>query len=197
MSMYAEHAEVGRDESRVDPGEHGAVRARPREELEPELFATLLTEYRPAMRARALQLCRNRVDADDLLQESLARALARRAQMREPARARGWLFSILMNTFIDAHRHKQVRAADVPLVREPLAPGPEPRTPWSELGVEDVREAMATLPESLRAAYELYTFQRLDYDTISDVLGIPKGTVGTRLHRARRRLRVLLERRQN
>lgn len=196
--MYAEHADVGsRENERAEVAERGQVLSLAAADcLDPALFASMLTEHRPAMHARALQLCRNRVDADDLLQESLVRALTRRAQMREPSRVRGWLFSILMNTFIDGHRHKQVRASDVPLSGDPLAPGPEPRSPWYELGVEDVRVAMAALPESLRQAYELYTFERLDYEAIADALGIPKGTVGTRLHRARRRLRALLASKQ-
>jgi len=99
---------------------------------------------------------------------------------------------VLHNLFIDRCRRRAAQPAaadadDVPLV----APPAEERPWWQDLGAEDIRRRMAELPAELRGAFELHTFDGCSYKEIASRLGIPAATVGTRILRARRRLREL------
>jgi RNA polymerase sigma-70 factor (ECF subfamily) len=68
----------------------------------------------------------------------------------------------------------------------------EPEPPWASLSIEDVRAALAELDASFRRVYELHVFEKYSYDQIAADLGIQKATVGTRLNRARHKLREIL-----
>lgn len=152
-------------------------------------------EHLPALRARALQLCRGHGDADDLVQEALLRAFRARRQMREIARLRGWLLTILTNTFLDSLRRKKTRPGEVELQIDVAAPSPDDDlSPWASIGLDDIRAAVAELPDDVRQTYEMFAFEGRDYTGISSALGVPKATVGTRILRARKRLRGLLAR---
>lgn len=156
-------------------------------------FDREVAEHLPAMRARAVQLCRGRRDHEDLVQDALVRAFRAQASQREPERVRGWLLTILTNTFLDALRREKVRPGTVELDEERAAPQiQEEPAPWASISMEDVREAVSELPDDVRDTYRMFALEERDYSAIAAALDIPKATVGTRILRARKRLRELL-----
>lgn len=165
-----------------------AAAAGERGDFEREVAAHL-----PAMRARAVQLCRGRRDPEDLVQDALVRAFRAQASQRDPERVRGWLLTILTNTFLDALRREKVRPGTVELDEErAVAEIEEEPAPWASISMEDVREAVSELPDDVRETYKLFALEGRDYAAIAAALDIPKATVGTRILRARKRLREIL-----
>ena len=151
-----------------------------------------MAEHLPALRARAVQMCRGVGDPDDVVQDALVRAFRARDQMKEPGRARGWLLTIVTNTFLDAVRRRRVRPGEVELAIDPPAPVASAEAPWERLDLDDVRAAVAALPDDVRDTYRMFALDGHDYAAIAHALGVPKATVGTRIMRARKRLRELL-----
>jgi RNA polymerase sigma-70 factor, ECF subfamily len=151
-------------------------------------------ELRPELAARARALCRPPLDPDDLVQDVLERALRGSVGLRDGARLRSWLFTILTNTFID--RLRQLRAQPHPEdvdAAELAADGDTEHDPdWAALTGDHLRDAVARLPDELREVYTLHALEGRDYLAIAAQLGIAKATVGTRLLRARKQLRALL-----
>jgi RNA polymerase sigma-70 factor, ECF subfamily len=153
-----------------------------------------VTEHVSTLLSRALSLTRDLDDAWDLVQDTLERALTHVPDCLPPEKMGCWLLTILRNLFIDRVRAVKLRAA--PLRDEDIAGLPQPETEepalWRRFGREDVQACLALLPVGLTRAYALYTFEGLSYEAIAEQLHISKATVGTRLHRARLRLRQLL-----
>jgi len=157
-------------------------------------FAAFAREHRPLLLATARRLTGSDPDAHDLVQDTLERALRRFAQLPAGGNPRGWLFTILHNAFIDRCRSDRAqRATPVDQVEERLAvPDAGEPAAWEQVTPEQVKAAVAQLPEEFRAVYGLHADERKSYEEISRALGIPKATVGTRLMRARRRLKEIL-----
>ncbi|MBP8809302.1 MAG: sigma-70 family RNA polymerase sigma factor [Kofleriaceae bacterium] len=155
-------------------------------------FDRLIAAHLPALRARAAQLCRRDLDPEDVIQDALVRAFRGRAQLADPARARGWLLAIVTNTFLDAVRRRRARPGEVALEFEPPAEVADADAPWAELDVDDVRAAVAALPDDVRDTYRMFALEGRDYIAIAAALGVPKSTVGTRILRARKKLREAL-----
>jgi RNA polymerase sigma-70 factor (ECF subfamily) len=130
-------------------------------------------------------------DGDDLVQETWLRALTARHSYRPGSNARGWLCRILVNVAISEQRRQardrrlQARVLAQPQLRMVTAPEPLPLT--VERG--DLRAALSLLPASERRVIELADLDGLRYRDIARALDCPIGTVMSRLHRARRRLR--------
>lgn len=176
----------------VAPDASAADEAAARRELE-----RAIAEHLPALRARAAQLCRGHGDADDIVQEALLRAFRARRQMREIAKLRAWLLTILTNTFLDSLRRRKARPGEVELQFDLPAPSvDDDDSPWARIDLDAIRAAVAELPDDVRQTYEMFAFEGRDYTGISSALGVPKATVGTRILRARKRLRGLLMREQ-
>lgn len=152
-------------------------------------FDALVARHLPELRKRAVRLTRGRTDADDLVQDALLSAFRWRAGLRSPDVARYWLFRILTNTFIDRLRRRRVRPQEVSLAVEPTAPDLDDSAPWGEVSVDEVRAAVDELPADVRDAFRMYTFEGCRYATIARAQGVATGTVGTRIMRARARLR--------
>ncbi len=140
--------------------------------------------------AMATRLCRSVCDPHDLVQDVLERAVKHAASIpyEDP---RPWMVHVMRNLFVDRMRHHARRPQhdriDESAVAQPVADAP---TWWQRLEPEDIRRASARLPAELREAFELFAFEGLTYDQIVARLGISKSTVGTRILRARRRLRA-------
>lgn len=153
----------------------------------------VLREHADALRRYALRLARNPTDADDLVQETLTRALSRWASLKPGTDTRAWLLSILHNVFIDSCRKQKQQGlavgAEVALTIAAPEADVEPR--WAQLTTSDVSNALDKLDPSFRDVYRLHS-QGQGYDAISRSLGIPRVTVGTRLTRARKKLKALL-----
>jgi RNA polymerase sigma-70 factor, ECF subfamily len=144
---------------------------------------------------RALRFERSPVDACDLVQDTLERGLRHFDQFRPGTNIRVWLFTIMFHLFIDRCRrrsHEQllerIQAEEVP------APEPDEANPWDGINDAQLRRALSQLESPFREIVELHCERRCSYREISERLHIPLGTVGTRLLRARRKLRALLER---
>lgn len=148
--------------------------------------------HMPALRRYAMALTRNRTDADDLVHDVLVIAYERRAAFQLESNLRLWLFAILYNRFIDDTRTRSVRTSHV--VRETLLQD-EASPPTQEQGVwlGQVRRAVEQLPEEQRAALHLVAVEGINYAQAAEVLGIPIGTLMSRLARARIALRALNE----
>lgn len=168
----------------------------PRADLGREMVAHL-----PELRRQAQRLTRDAREADDLVQETLARALHHQGQFRQGTHLRAWLGRILANTFVNAYRRRQrqlalVRhhgeqiwlghpfghlAADNATEMESVSAGP----PVSET----LRRALDSLPDAYRDVVLMYDLLDYSYAEIAASLGVPAGTVMSRLFRGRRLLR--------
>ena len=143
-----------------------------------------------------MRLCGNATDARDLVQDTLERGWNNRERYKVGTDGRAWLLTILRNIFIDRCRSKsRERLADVSAedVEERVAaPEAEALPTWAAITPEQLREALEKIPEEFRLVYQLHALEGRAYIEIAERLGIPKATVGTRLIRARRRLKELL-----
>ena len=152
------------------------------EQLVDEHYAAL---YRYPYRLTALA-----ADAEDLTQEAFCKAQAHLAQLRDPGRAKPWLFSILRNAYLHRVRsdrqERLVSLEDVGALPEPL-PGPLP-----EIDPERLQEALNELPEVFRTPIILFYFEDFSYRYIAEQMDLPLGTVMSRLARAKAYLRVRL-----
>jgi RNA polymerase sigma-70 factor (ECF subfamily) len=174
-------------------GEARALAVEPR-------FAALVTEHGAHLRAVALRLSGNAADASDLVQDALERAMRAFHTLEPGTNARAWLVTILHNLFIDRCRRRTREPRAVPVddvaVAAPPAPSDDPEPPWASLGPEDLRRALAELDPDFRVVYTMHALEHRSYVEIAETLGINKATVGTRLLRAREKLRRLLTKAQ-
>lgn len=159
-------------------------------------FAALAREHESILRATALRLCGNPSDANDLMQETFERGLRNLARFQPGTDGRAWLLTILHHRFIDRCRARTREAlSDTPSeeLEERLAtPEAEQQPSWASISTEQLREALARIPEDFQVVYRMHALENRSYQEIAAALGIPKATVGTRLIRARRKLRELL-----
>ena len=160
-------------------------------------FRTLVAECEPRLRAKAIHLCRSArtgsLDAEDLLQDTYERALRAFAtyDARQPFQA--WLATILVNRFLDfcraQKRHPQEQLTEeMDMARD----DEQEAAPWASFTLEDVARASERLPEEFRDVVRLRDVDGLSYAEIARRLGIAPMTVGTRLHRGRKRLKELM-----
>ncbi len=140
----------------------------------------------PALRAYARALLRQREGADDLVQDTLEAALARQGQWRGEGSVRGWMFRILLNRFRDGRRRGLARPA-LSVVADLAVPAPQE----AQLALSEVHAAMGRLPEDQRAALLLVALEGMGLAEAAAVLGIPEGTLASRLGRARLALRQM------
>jgi RNA polymerase sigma factor (sigma-70 family) len=143
-------------------------------------------------------LMRNEADAQDAVQEAYLKAFRFFAGFHAGANARGWLLRIVRNTCYDAlgARYRQETALELDLEQvEDAAPGPRAHVD-AKATIETVRAAIAALPVDYREVVVLRELEGLSYKEISEVAGIPLGTVMSRLARARDQLPLILQERK-
>jgi len=145
----------------------------------------------PALRRYAAALLRNREDADDLVHDCLVRALDKLHTRRDEADVRAWLFAIMHNLFISQLRRAKVRPAGDPIDDAPQAATSVRADQESGLHWRDLIRALNQLPVEQRSVVLLVSVEDLSYAETAQVLGIPIGTVMSRLARGRERLRQL------
>ena len=142
----------------------------------------------PALRRYAHALLRNPQDADDLVHDTLLRALSKLNTRREQGDVRSWLFAIMHNLLVSQVRREKIRAAFEPAVHgnQTVQGGQEEGLRWAEL-----MRKLNCLPEEQRLVILLVSVEDLSYAEVARVLRIPVGTVMSRLARGRERLRQM------
>lgn len=150
----------------------------------------LLTREIPHLRRYARVLTRNSDSAEDLVQNCLERGLSRFHLWQQDRRLRPWLFTIMHNLFVNQVRSRASRPVLVSLegmaTQLSTAADQETRTEARE-----VLAALESLSEDQRSAVVLVAVEGLSYEEAAEVLGIRPGTLMSRLHRGRERLREL------
>jgi len=144
----------------------------------------------PRLRRYARMLCADASSADDLVQDTLERACARLAQWRPGSDLRAWSFSIMHNLFVSETRRPRYRL-EVAADADPADAGCDPAASWAV--AHDLERALRALPLAQRQVLLLVAFEDMSYDQVAAVVGVPIGTVMSRLSRARARLRELLD----
>ncbi|MFC3675327.1 sigma-70 family RNA polymerase sigma factor [Ferrovibrio xuzhouensis] len=147
----------------------------------------------PALRRYARALLRERAAADDLVQDCLERAIGRWHLRRADGNVQGWLFAILHNLAINRLRQSQSRGRHIAIEDAGEAVLSQPPAQEDGLHHGDVLRALDLLPEDQRSVLLLVSVEDLSYAEAAAVLGVPVGTVMSRLARGRERLRGILE----
>jgi RNA polymerase sigma-70 factor (ECF subfamily) len=154
-------------------------------------FARLLERQIPRLRRYAHALIRDPIRADDLVQNCLARAIAKRHYWQAGTNLRAWLFTILHNQYVN-HVRSSVREGlntSVADVEATLTIEPDPD---ASVQMRDLERAIAALPEEQRQVILLVGLEEMRYEDIAALLCVPIGTVRSRLSRGREMLRKLL-----
>lgn len=175
-------------------------------------FSRSIEECMDSLYGLALRLTRNSADAEDLVAESVAKAWSSFASLEDRARFRPWLLRILHNCFVSDYRKKSVRPVEQTyhelsvddgdddlgslLIKQPddflnWWGNPEREFINSLLG-EDIMSAIEMLPEAFRIAVLLVNVEGLSYEEAAEVLGVPSGTVHSRMKRGRTLLQKAL-----
>ncbi len=166
-----------------------------------QVFEREVFPLRSQLYPAALRMTRNRADAEDLVQETFTRAYAAFGTFTPGTNLRAWLHRILANVFINSCRKRrrepaQAPWADVAELGSPVQPGRLARSAEDEaldgLTDSEVMRALRRLPGSYGAAVYLADVEGYSYKEIAQLLGTPIGTVMSRLHRGRTKLRESL-----
>lgn len=193
LAHLAPASSPARAETPADTPAPTRSRADRRAQFEQEALVHL-----DALYSFALKLARAREDAEDLVSDTMLRAFDRWEQYQLGTNIRAWLFTILYHTFVS--RKRRIDAREVQLPEDPdtwaafdvIGDADPEGTFYDSFIDEEVTQAIDALPEDYRTAVVLSDMQGLRYAEIAEVLGIPEGTVKSRLFRGRRILQKKL-----
>ena len=161
-------------------------------------------QYLDQLYSAALRMTRNPADAEDLVQETYAKAFAAFHQYRPGTNLKAWMYRILTNSYINTYRKKQrqplesdaAEVEDYQLARAASHTSKGLRSAETEaldhLPDSDVTRALASIGEDFRLAVYLADVEGFSYKEIAEIMDTPIGTVMSRLHRGRKQLRELL-----
>jgi RNA polymerase sigma-70 factor (ECF subfamily) len=149
---------------------------------------TILAEL-PRLRRYARAMLGDRAAADDLVQDTLERAWSRFAQWRPGSDLRAWLFGIMHNLRVDQLRRGALSTYSLDEAADDV---PTRATQTDRLEVMDIEAALRQLPDEQREVLLLVALEEMSYAEVAAALGIPAGTVMSRLARGRERLRVIM-----
>jgi len=163
---------------------------RGRREMDAAALRTQVLEFLPALRAFARSLTRNRTEADDLVQETLLKALSNMDKFDPGTNLRAWLFTILRNTYYtEIRKRRRENDGMSALAQQDTNIGPSQE--WSAT-LSSLKEALAKLPDDQREALVLVGAAGLSYEEAAAVCGCALGTIKSRVNRARAKLLVLM-----
>lgn len=148
--------------------------------LETELIAML-----PSLERRAFRWCRDSAEAQDLAQDTVVRALGKKPSFDSQSHLRAWLYTVLRNLFISRRRRDQSWQRASGELCLSATRTPEPAAPFLTSSVE---RALGSLPEAFASVVRLVDLEDYSYADAASTLGVPVGTVMSRLFRARQRL---------
>ncbi|MCG7392218.1 sigma-70 family RNA polymerase sigma factor [Microvirga sp. ACRRW] len=159
-------------------------------------IAALLEPQIPGLRRYAWALLRDDEAADDLVQDTLERAIRHWSQRRRDGDLKAWLFTIQRNLFLNGLRKRRTHGVQVGVeVLDDVSASVD--TPESHAGLRDILAGLDALPEEQRSVLLLIGVEDLSYEQAAQALDIPLGTVMSRLSRARGRLREFMENGRN
>ncbi len=159
-------------------------------------FDSLIVENRVRLKNYALNFTRNEDDAEDLIQDTLLKAYSYFANFKPGTNFRGWLFTIMKNTFINNYR-KTTRSRALIIKDEDISSANLMHSSSRNNGElkfinEDISKALKTLPSNLYDPFMKY-FEGYKYHEIAKEYNMPVGTVKTRIHHARLHLKKFLK----
>ena len=156
----------------------------------PQAVHRLVDEHYATLYRYAYRLSGSSADAEDLTQEAFCKAQLHFGQLRDPARAKPWLFSILRNAYLHrARADRQQPCVSLEGVGDLAEPLPQE---LPDIDPERLQQALNELPEAFRTPIILYYFEDFGYREIAEQMDLPMGTVMSRLARAKAALRSRL-----
>jgi RNA polymerase sigma factor, sigma-70 family len=159
-------------------------------------FNTLVVQHAESLRGYALHFTRDDEDANDLVQDTMLKAVTYHGRFKEGTNLKGWLYTIMKNTFINNYRRFIKTSALVSQSDEipnaHLLHSAASNAGESKFVMEDIKGAMAELADDYYTPFSMY-FEGYKYHEISEHLRIPIGTVKTRIHVARRIMKKTLD----
>ena len=159
-------------------------------------FGTLIKEHSPALRRHAIRYTKNEDDADDLVQDTMIKAIRFYKNFEEGTNIKGWLFVIMRNTFINDYRKNTRKNALITQTDEissqDLAVSASANKATGTFIIGDIQKALASIPEIYSTPFIRY-FEGHKYQEIADEFNMPIGTVKTRIHIAREMLKKYLK----
>ena len=150
----------------------------------------LIADQIPRLRRYARALMHNPQAADDLVQDTLERAWAKRDLWRQGSDLRAWLFTVMHNVFVNQFHRSAAAPAMTELDEAP--PAIASASAEDAIALRDLSNALSQLSPDLREVLFLVGVEQLSYQEVAQLLGTPIGTVMSRLSRGRERLRLLL-----
>ena len=152
-----------------------------------------LLSWVPRLRRYARALVGNRDDSDDLVQDTLERACVKAGLWHDVANMRAWLFGIMHNLHVDGVRRPKLHTV---ILDDKTPEVPVAETQGDRLAVLDLQSALEQLPVEQREIVLLVALEDMSYAEVATTLGIPIGSVMSRLSRGRERLRSLMASRE-
>ena len=185
----------------------GTVRQQLTDDERREVFVRDAMPYVDQLYSAALRYTRNPADAEDLVQDAFAKAFSAFHQFEPGTNLRAWLYRILTNTYINSYRKQQRQPQQVSADADWDGEGgdfslydriaeatqaPAEVEVLRHLADDEVKQALADLPDQFRMAVYLADVEGFSYAEIADIMGTPIGTVMSRLHRGRAALQKAL-----
>lgn len=159
-------------------------------------FESLVSEHAPKLKTYALHFTRDEQDADDLVQDTVLKAMTYHEKFQQGTNLNGWLYTIMKNTFINNYRRVS-KLSNVVTKSDDITSANLVYSSTANKGEErfirdDIKDALNKLSEEYYVPFTMY-FEGYKYQEIADQLQIPIGTVKTRIHVARKLLKKSLK----
>ena len=158
-----------------------------------EAFVKLVDRWHPRMLCLAMRLLSNKVEAEDAVQSAWVVAIRKIGSLRDPAAFRPWVFRVVANKCADIIRKRQARRRrEQQLEPESIEETLELESNAEEVLVASLRKGIQALDRDKRTVLRLYYLEGMSVEQIAVRLSLPGGTVKSRLHHARKKLRIIL-----